>query len=342
MRFIILGAGSVGCAVGGGLRMAGHDVTVVARGDNLAALRSAGLRLGTPDGTYVASVDTAASSAEAGISSGDVVILATKSQDTGLALEALRSAINGSVAVVCLQNGVENERLALRLFESVYGAYVYIFASRIAPGEVHVYTSPAHGIIDVGMYPAGSDDACDAVSSAFRQGGFDSCVQPEIMRWKYSKLLANLSNAWTAISDDLRMGERVLALARHEAMECFRAGHISHVPIEVSNARRDTSMPLREVAGQPFPGGSTWQSLARGASRIEVDYLNGEVVLLGRLHGVSTPVNQLLQELAWSAARQGRGPRSMRPAELRAVFADLLDDSPADRGGPQLTEAEEK
>jgi 2-dehydropantoate 2-reductase len=338
MRFVVVGAGSVGCAVGGGLLIAGHDVTIVARGGNLAALRSSGLQLHTPSGTRVAPVHAVASPAEASINAGDEVLLTTKSQDTAEALEALRSATSGAVAVVCLQNGVENERQALRLFDAVYGGYVYIFAARVAPGEVHVYTSPGNGVIDVGRYPAGADDACVAVSGALRDGGFDSQVRPEIMRWKYAKLLANLSNAWTAICDDAAMGERVLAAARREAIECFTAGHVSPVPIEASNARRGALMPLRDVAGQPFQGGSTWQSLARGASRIEVDYLNGEVVLLGRLHGVATPVNLILQELAWSAARQGRRPGSMLPAELRTVFAGLLDNPQTERGAAQLIE----
>jgi 2-dehydropantoate 2-reductase len=238
------------------------------------------------------------------------------------------------VPVVCLQNGVENERLALRMFDAVYGAYVYIFATRTAPGEVHVYTSPGHGVIDVGRYPAGSDDACSAVSGALRQSGFDSQVQPEIMRWKYAKLLANLSNAWTAVSDDSAMGERVLAAARREAMECFAASHIAPVPIEISNARRATLMPLRQVAGQPFQGGSMWQSLARGSSQIEVDYLNGEVILLGRLHGVKTPVNLMLQKLAWSAVCQGERPGSMPPAVLHAAFAGLLHEPAPGHGAP--------
>lgn len=335
MRFVVLGAGSVGCAVGGGLLMAGHDVTIVARGGNLAALRSSGLRLHTPSGTRVAPVHAVASPAEASLKAGDVVLLTTKSQDTAGALEALRSAASGAVAVVCLQNGVENERQALRMFDVVYGAYVYIFAARMAPGEVHVYTSPSYGVVDVGRYPAGADDACAAVSGALRDGGFDSQVQPEIMRWKYAKLLANLSNAWTAICDDAAMGEHVLAAARREAMDCFTAGRVAPVPIEVSNARRAAVMPLHQVAGQPFQGGSTWQSLARGASRIEVDYLNGEVVLLGRLHAVATPVNRTLQELAWAAVRQGRRPGSMLPAELRAAFAGLLDDPHAKRDAAQ-------
>jgi 2-dehydropantoate 2-reductase len=67
-------------------------------------------------------------------------------------------------------------------------------------------------------------------------------------------------------------------------------------------------------------GGSSWQSLARGAGRIETDFLNGEVVLLGRLYGVATPVNARLQSLARELAREGAAPASV---DLGALEAEL-------------------
>ncbi len=80
-------------------------------------------------------------------------------------------------------------------------------------------------------------------------------------------------------------------------------------------------MQLRPVGGQRRGGGSSWQSLARGTRRIEADYLNGEVVLLGRLHGVDTPVNEVLQRVANCLARQERPPASMSLEELMAELA---------------------
>ena len=65
---------------------------------------------------------------------------------------------------------------------------------------------------------------------------------------------------------------------------------------------------MHEVAGEPRPGGSTWQSLRRGAGSIETDYLNGEIVLLGRVHGIPTPANETVQALANELSRNGKGP----------------------------------
>ena len=69
------------------------------------------------------------------------------------------------------------------------------------------------------------------------------------------------------------------------------------------------------IDGQRRPGGSTWQSLARGRP-VEVDYLNGEIVLLGRLHGVPTPVNELLQHATHDAVTTRTPPGSIPAAEL--------------------------
>jgi 2-dehydropantoate 2-reductase len=80
--------------------------------------------------------------------------------------------------------------------------------------------------------------------------------------------------------------------------------------------------PQRPAGGHAHAGWSTWQSLARGAGRIETDYLNGEIVLLGRQHGVPTPVNEVLQRLSNRLAAARRSPGSLAPAELRAALAD--------------------
>ena len=69
-------------------------------------------------------------------------------------------------------------------------------------------------------------------------------------------------------------------------------------------------------------GGSTWQSLARRTGSTESDYLNGEITLLGRLHGVATPVNTALQHLSASMARDGKPPGSADPADLEALIKE--------------------
>ena len=73
--------------------------------------------------------------------------------------------------------------------------------------------------------------------------------------------------------------------------------------------------------GAPDDGGSSWQSLARGTGRIETDYLAGEIVRLGRLHGVATPVNELLQVLARGAAVSGAAPGAVSETAVLDALA---------------------
>ena len=76
-------------------------------------------------------------------------------------------------------------------------------------------------------------------------------------------------------------------------------------------------MKQSSVAGQDRVAGSSWQSLARGTGNVESDFLNGEIVLLGRLYGVPTPANLTLQRLANQLANGGAPPQSIPLAEIQ-------------------------
>ena len=104
---------------------------------------------------------------------------------------------------------------------------------------------------------------------------------------------------------------------------CLKAAGIEYVTVEEDRARRgDRLHPGDDVSGYPRGGSSSWQSLARGQRTIETDYLNGEVVLLGRLHGVPTPVNGLLQDTANRMAHDRVAPGSISADELLALLDD--------------------
>lgn len=87
----------------------------------------------------------------------------------------------------------------------------------------------------------------------------------------------------------------------------FEAAGIDHAAAE-DTARRGGHPRVQDVGGEARPGGSSWQSLQRGTRSIETDYLNGEIVMLGRLHGVATPANERLQTLARELAASGSEP----------------------------------
>ena len=106
--------------------------------------------------------------------------------------------------------------------------------------------------------------------------------------------------------------------ARAETRACYEAAGIAFVPEEEMQARH-AQIKLVDVEGYPRTGGSSWQSLKRGLSTSEADYLNGEIVLLGRQHGVPTPYNRVLQRVANHMAATGQAPGSYRIEELQKM-----------------------
>ena len=321
MRYIIYGAGAVGGAIGAQLHRDGHEVVLIARGEHLARLRGGGLRLRTPDFDERLTIETVGAPSEIAFGPDDVVLLAMKSQDTAAALEELRNAA-GDVAVICAQNGVENERMASRLFTRVYGMVVWMAATMIEPGEIIIHASPPAAVLDCGRYPTGTDALIDEVAEALTVAGFSARSDPAVMRLKYGKLLTNLINALQAMLGlDVDSGE-LLSEAREEALACYAAAGVDSATREELRERTSV-IRAGEVADLPRFGGSSWQSLARGQTRIEIDYLNGEIVLLGRLHGVPVPVNLGLQQAASRAATEGAAPGSMTLDELNALVDSL-------------------
>jgi 2-dehydropantoate 2-reductase len=314
MRFVVFGAGAIGGVVGARLHQAGHPVSLIARGAHGEAIRQHGLTLTDPAGSSVLDIEGVGSPSELGWEGDEVVLLATKGQDTAGALGALRAAAPHGTPVVCMQNGVANERRALRLFENVYGAVVMVPAAHIEPGVVESHASRLTGIIDVGRYPSGADGAAEKITAALRESRFDSCARDDVMRLKYAKLLLNLANAVGAICKAGPDNERVIEVARDEGRAAFIAAAISFDAPEVSDVKG--RWERIGVQTDRRSGSSTWQSLARHAGEVETDYLNGEIALLGRLHGVATPVNAALCRLAARVAREGVGPQTLTAGDV--------------------------
>jgi 2-dehydropantoate 2-reductase len=322
MRYIVLGAGAVGGVVGGRLFEHGHDVVLVARGQHEQAIATRGLTLASATG--VANLAVPVTDRPAGVAwTGDeVVLLAVKSQDTEGALRQLAASAPASTPVVSMQNGVANEAAALRRFANVYGISVMCPATYLEPGVVVAESSPVAALLDIGRYPAGGseDPVASAVAGALNASTMESVVRPDIMRWKYAKLLRNLANAVDALCGPAGRSSEVVQIARKEGEACLDAAGISYVPAEEDDARRGHRLNPTEVVGYERGGSSTWQSLARSVGSSEVDFLNGEVVLLGRLHGVPTPVNELLQRLVNQMARARARPGTMTPEELLSLI----------------------
>ena len=318
MRFVVYGAGAVGGVVGGRLSQHGHDVVLIARGEHRRVIAQRGLTVEWPEGSATLPIPVVDHPSALRFAPDDVVLVAVKSQDTGGVVDALAGVAPASTPVVCLQNGVANEVAFLRRFTDVHGVPVMAPTWHVEPGVVAAYTPNATAILDVGRWPRGADATSEAVAAAFMSGGFESVARPDIADWKYTKLLLNLGNPVDALCPpgDPDAAELVRR-ARAEGEDVLAAAGIGHVSEEEDRARRGDVLRIVPIGGERRPGASTWQSLARGLP-VEVDYLNGEVVLLGRLHDVATPANELLQAETHRAVLERLSPGSMPAAELVA------------------------
>jgi 2-dehydropantoate 2-reductase len=294
VRYVVYGAGAVGGVIAGNLHRTGHTVTLVARGDHLAAIRASGLTLDTYEATYV--VDAPATDTAADISWTDdtVVLLTVKSHQTDSALADLSAHAPAGTAVVCVQNGVANEPAVLRRFARTYGITVMLPSEHLDPGTVVQKCHPVPGILDVGRFPSGTDDTAKQVAADLRVAGFESVPRPDIMAWKYRKLVTNaVGDVGTVLPDQ---ADELQQLVRDECEAVLAAAGIPVVSQVADDERRGDVLVLRpEVRGPNSLG----QSIARGTAGLEVDYRAGEIVLLGRLIGVPTPANERVRRAAW-------------------------------------------
>ncbi|MBT2454658.1 ketopantoate reductase family protein [Streptomyces sp. ISL-86] len=325
MRYIIIGAGAIGASIGGRLAEAGHEVVLVARGAHAEAIKADGLRLTTADGERVHRLPVVTGPAELGqLRPDDVLLLAVKTQDAIAALDAWGDAevAGGGTAaqrlpVLCAQNGVESERLALRRFARVYGVCVWLPSTFLEPGVVSALCTPLTGILHLGRAAGGTDKLVHRIAADLERSGFEAPVVEDVMRWKYAKLLGNLGNAIQATTGPEPHPAKAALLVRaiREGKAVFEAAGIARASDAEQSAARDGKV-------EPAPGvrgGSSWQSLARGTGSVEADYLNGEISMLGRLHGVPTPVNDTLRHAANIFAREGLPPGAMSVEDLTAL-----------------------
>ncbi|MET7402255.1 2-dehydropantoate 2-reductase N-terminal domain-containing protein [Dactylosporangium sp. NPDC005572] len=331
-RYVVIGGGAVGGLLAAQLELAGIATVLVARGAHLAAIRADGLRIRRPHGDDVVRLATAGGPDEVRLSTEDVLVLATKAQDAGAALTAwawrpvhdgagAAVGLGADLPVLTVQNGIGTEEEALRRFARVYGVTVGVAASYLVPGEVVSPSYPTVGIAWLGRYP---DQAGDPDQERFARdltaAGFGVHSVPDISAWKARKLLGNVRNGLDLFDGTEEEKARAGALLVAEAEAAYAAAGIT--PAGGADAvRAGITLTFGTVPGHVSGRLSTWQSFARGTSS-EVDHLNGEIVRLGRRHGVATPVNERLQRLLGAQAAAGLPPGVNRVSDLLVVTAD--------------------
>ena len=289
MRIVIVGAGGVGGFFGAKLSRAGEDVTVVARGPHLAAIRREGLRIrSTIEGEFVAK--PAAVDDVAGLPPADAVLLAVKSFDTDAALERVRPVVGADTPVLTLQNGIEGpERIDAVLGGGhALGGAAYVFATIEGPGVI------AHrflGRVALGELDGRVSARAERLRDAFARAGVPVELATEIRRVMWEKYLFICAQAGMSALTRANTG---VMRAVPETWRMYRA---LLEELAAIGARAGAGMPADVVdrlmmQGDALAPGTTssLQHDLLAGKRLELEGLHGHAVRLGDRFGVPTPM----------------------------------------------------
>jgi 2-dehydropantoate 2-reductase len=330
MRFVMLGAGAIGGVVGGQLAKAGFDVLFVdPLREHVDAINRNGLHLRGVHGHHVLRAPAVTDVAAASLGADDVVICSVKSYHMDSAMRGLRRATPLELPVFCAQNGIRNEEVAARYFREVHGVMVLIGAKRLVPGEV-VHTSA--GPLGIGRWPSGPSEVAEEVTRAVGKTDLPAYVTEEITVHKWNKMAINLNNATFGLigisGQEAQADPEVrafLADVYEEGVRVLRAAGIrfdgppgSSIEDRIRSLRSPATNVTVPADEEPRHRPSLWQDLYHGGGQVEADWFNGEIVRLGRAHGVPTPYSALLLELITDMAQRRERPGRYTLKDLRA------------------------
>jgi 2-dehydropantoate 2-reductase len=288
-----MGAGGVGGHYGGALQEAGHEVTFVARGAHLAALRERGLDLRIGEQRlHVAPIDaTDTPPADSGI---DLVLFTVKTYDAAEAIEQLRPAVGPNTAVLTLQNGVESaERLAEAFgAQHVVAGTAVMTSMLVAPGVIEATPIRVLVLAELAGPPT---PRLERIAQAFREIGVDVSVAADARRaiWEKFVLLAAMATLTSACDQPVgpvREDPRAAALLRQLMAEVASVGRACGVEL----AKDVEDQAWRRIASAPPTARSSMQVDLEAGRRVELEQLTGTVVRLASEHGVAVPAFQVL------------------------------------------------
>jgi len=297
MKIVMMGSGGVGGYFGARLALGGADVSFVARGAHLAAMREGGLRLDTPQGLLHASkVHVVERASDAGLA--DFVLLSVKLWDTEEALRQIAPIVGPATTVISLQNGVHKEELLRKAFaqEQLMGGVAYV-ATRIEPPGTIKQTGPMQRL-QFGEYSGARSARAEALLAACLKGGINAEIPADIRRaiWEKYVFLAALSAATASIRSTIgpiRSNPQTRAFFLDLMREVVAVAHASGV-----NLPADYAEQRLKLADDVDPGmTSSMHHDLQAGTRLELRWLSGGVVELGARFGVPTPLHRAVFDI---------------------------------------------
>jgi len=291
MRIAIMGSGGVGGYVGVRLAAAGEDVTFIARGAHLAAIRERGLRIESALGDLTLS-PAAATDDPATVGPVDLVIFAVKLYDTEAAAEAARALIGPATGVVTLQNGVDSVAVLSSVLGAghVIGGVAHIASTIAAPGLIRHTGTLAR--LQVGELEGGHSERVAALSEALDRAGVDHQVSDDIARdiWAKMVFLATFSGL-TALTrlpiGPIREDPETRALYEAGLTEALAVAHARGIALPADFVARTLTRTDQLPAAMKS---SLLHDLENGR-RLELPWLSGAIVRMGAELGIATPIH---------------------------------------------------
>jgi len=329
-RIVVLGAGSIGCYLGGCLIDADVKVTLIGREKLAQQLMLNGLKVTDWQGikrNYAINDFTFSTSNEC-LAAADYVFVTVKSGDTTAAAKILAEHVNPNAIIVSFQNGISNSDELQRYLpqQTILKGMVPFNVVNHGNGHFHCATNGDLAIEDKkGL-------ACQ-LTTWFQAVGVPTKMYNDLEAVQWGKLLLNLNNAINALSgvslvDEIfnRQYRKVLALSMKEGLQVLKAAKIK--PAKAS-AISPALLPLlfslpdwlfERIAGATFKAdpsarSSMSEDLQLGR-KTEVDFINGEVVKLAETVGVATPVNRAIIKLIKQAEKNGKGSPKLSASEM--------------------------
>jgi 2-dehydropantoate 2-reductase len=293
MRIAIVGSGGVGGYFGGRLAATGADVTFLARGAHLDALRTRGLRIISPKGDlHLPRVKAAGDSSEIG--PVDIVLFAVKLYDTDSGLAAVRPLIGPNTAVIPLQNGVDSVAMLTKAVgrEHTAGGTCYVSAVIAEPGVIK-HTAMDHLIF--GERDRVPSQRLIALKDACEPAGFQSTLSDDITLDIWNKFVRlSVLSGMTAVTRSplgvIRDEPELWKMLEQAVREAMAVAHAKGIAVPDSTVD-DVAKAYRALP--PQTKSSMLEDLERGR-RIEVPWLSGAVVRIGREVGVPTPTHAFI------------------------------------------------
>jgi 2-dehydropantoate 2-reductase len=294
MRIAVVGAGGVGGGFGAALAKAGADVSFIARGAHLAAMKNEGLKVQSPRGdTHL--VPTQATDDPGSIGRVDIVLFCVKLWDVESAGAQIRPLIGPDTAVIPLQNGVDAAERLIPILGSnaVMGGVAQISASITAPGviqQVGIFMRMIFGELD----GARSQRAADFLELCLK-AGFEATLSEQILTDLWMKFILLASNASMMAATRQPIGKLrddpdlrpIFAAAYKEVID---VGHARGVALPADAVEQIVGLTSHMP---PAMKASMALDLDRG-NRLELPWLGGKVVELGRELGVPTPTHRMM------------------------------------------------